>query len=219
VLGLLLHAQHLEATYGAGPHTISVPRLEPAEGAPLSQIPPSPVSDEDFKKLVAVLRLAVPYTGIILSTREPAALRGQLLDLGVSQMSAGSSTEPGGYLAEGAGATAQFAVGDHRSLDQVIADIAQHGYIPSFCTGCYRKGRTGPDFMELAKPGLIRHHCLPNALLSFREYLLDYGSPITRELGERLIRDELNGEVPAEKRAAVEKALARVAVGERDVYF
>lgn len=219
VLGLLLHAQHLEATYGAGPHTISVPRLEPAEGAPLSQIPPSPVSDDDFKKLVAVLRLAVPYTGIILSTREPAALRGQLLDLGVSQMSAGSSTEPGGYLAEGAGATAQFAVGDHRSLDQVIADIAQHGYIPSFCTGCYRKGRTGPDFMELAKPGLIRHHCLPNALLSFREYLLDYGSPTTRELGERLIRDELHGEVPAEKRAAVEKALARVAVGERDVYF
>ncbi len=220
VLGLLLHARHLEATFGAGPHTISVPRLEPAEGAPLAAAPPHPVSDAEFKRLVAILRLAVPYTGIILSTREPAALRSELLDLGVSQMSAGSCTEPGGYRSQAEGRTAaQFSVGDHRTLDEVIADIAEHGYIPSFCTGCYRKGRTGQDFMELAKPGLIRAHCLPNALLTFAEYLHDFATPETRARGERVIADQLEHEVPAGRRDATRASLARIASGERDLYF
>ncbi|MBM4090951.1 MAG: [FeFe] hydrogenase H-cluster radical SAM maturase HydG [Planctomycetes bacterium] len=220
VLSLLLHAQHLEETFGVGPHTISVPRIEPAAGAPLAQSPPCPVRDEQFKQLVAILRLAVPYTGIILSTRESAALRGELLDLGVSQLSAGSSTEPGGYSsASDRCATRQFAIGDQRPLDHVVADIVRHGYIPSFCTGCYRKGRTGQDFMDLAKPGLIRSHCLPNALLTFREYLLDYATPGTRELGEQLIREQLDTEVPAALRGPVDKALARIQDGARDIYF
>jgi 2-iminoacetate synthase len=218
VLAMLQHARHLEARFGAGPHTISVPRIEPADDAPAASAPPAPVTDLDFKRVVAVLRLAVPYTGIILSTRESAALRTELLDLGVSQMSAGSCTEPGGYAA-GAGSPAQFAVGDARTLDQVVADIAAHGYVPSFCTGCYRKGRTGKDFMDLAKPGLIRRHCLPNALLTFREYLLDYASPATREAGERAIQAQLEHEVDPHQRPAVENSLLRVLGGERDVYF
>lgn len=220
VLGLLMHARHLEQTYGAGPHTISVPRLEPAEGAPLASAPPCPVTDAEFKRLVAILRLAVPYTGIIMSTRESAALRGELLDIGISQMSAGSCTEPGGYQQQTEGhAAAQFAVGDQRTLDEVIADITARGYIPSFCTGCYRKGRTGQDFMDLAKPGLIRAHCLPNALFTFAEYLYDFASPGTRAIGERVIAEQLEREVPAGRRPATRDALARLAAGERDIYF
>lgn len=220
VLGLLMHARHLEQTYGAGPHTISVPRLEPAEGAPLASAPPCPVTDAEFKRLVAILRLAVPYTGIIMSTRESASLRGELLDLGISQMSAGSCTEPGGYQQQTDGhAAAQFAVGDQRTLDEVIADITARGYIPSFCTGCYRKGRTGQDFMDLAKPGLIRAHCLPNALFTFAEYLYDFASPETRALGERVIAEQLERQVPAGRRPATRDALARLAAGERDIYF
>lgn len=218
VLAMLTHAQHLEQTFGAGPHTLSVPRLEPADGAPAAMQPPHPVSDQDFKKIVAILRLAVPYTGIILSTRETAEMRSQLLDLGISQMSAGSHTEPGGY-ADHDGSVSQFSVGDHRTLDDVIADIAQHGYVPSFCTGCYRRGRTGRDFMDLAKPGLIRAHCLPNALVTYREYLLDYGSERTRQLGEQVIRDQIEHEVPSNRRSAVLKVLERIDAGERDIYF
>jgi 2-iminoacetate synthase len=220
VLGLLVHARHLERTYGAGPHTISVPRLEPAAGAPLASSPPCPVGDAEFKRLVAILRLAVPYTGIIMSTRESAALRGELLDVGISQMSAGSCTEPGGYRHHAdEPSVAQFAVGDQRPLDAVIADIAARGYIPSFCTGCYRKGRVGQDFMDLAKPGLIRAHCLPNALFTFAEYLHDFASPATRELGERTIADQLAREVPASRQPGTRDALARIAAGERDIYF
>jgi 2-iminoacetate synthase len=162
--------------------------------------------------------MAVPYTGIILSTRETVQMRTALLELGVSQMSAGSCTEPGGY-ANTEASVAQFSVGDSRSLDEVIADIAQHGYVPSFCTGCYRKGRTGADFMELARPGLIRAHCLPNALLTYREYLLDYGSERTRELGERVIREQLEHDVPDRRKRAVLEALDRIDQGERDIYF
>jgi 2-iminoacetate synthase len=218
VLGLLVHAQHLERTWGAGPHTISVPRLEPAAGAPAALNPPHPVSDQEFKKIVAILRMAVPYTGMILSTRESAPMRTALLDLGISQMSAGSCTEPGGY-AEGRESVAQFSVGDHRTLDEVIGDIAEHGYVPSFCTGCYRKGRTGADFMELARPGLIRAHCLPNALLTYREYLLDYGSERSRALGERVIREQIENEVPERRKLPVIEALDRMDHGERDIYF
>jgi 2-iminoacetate synthase len=222
VLALLSHARHLDARYGAGPHTISVPRIEPAEGAPAAIKPPCPVSDADFRKLVAILRLAVPYTGIIMSTRESAEMRTELFDLGVSQISAGSRTSPGGYGESDdgeTGLTAQFSLGDHRSLDEVIADIAAHGYIPSFCTGCYRLGRTGRDFMDLAKPGLIRSHCLPNAMLTFEEYLEDYATPPTRELGERLIRNMLERDVPPVERSMVAGALDRIRQGERDIYF
>ncbi len=222
VLAMFYHAAHLEERFGAGPHTISVPRIEAAESAPAAMHPPAPLSDDDFRKVVAIVRMAVPYTGIILSTRERAGLRTELLDLGVSQMSGGSRTTPGGYAeaAEGRGEdVAQFAVGDHRALDDVIADIAEHGYVPSFCTGCYRKGRTGQDFMDLAKPGLIRMHCLPNALFTFREYLEDYASPRTRAIGERVIAEQLAKEVPAGRVPHVEDVLLRIRKGERDVYF
>jgi 2-iminoacetate synthase len=221
VLALLSHARHLDARFGAGPHTISVPRIEPAAGAPVALQPPHPVRDTDFRKLVAILRLAVPYTGIILSTRESAAMRQDLYDLGVSQISAGSRTSPGGYgeSRNDGGQTAQFSVGDHRSLDEVIADISAHGYIPSFCTGCYRLGRTGQDFMELAKPGLIRSHCLPNALLTFEEYLQDYAAPETRELGEKLVERMLAEDVPAAERNLVACAVERIRLGDRDIYF
>jgi 2-iminoacetate synthase len=213
-----LHAQHLEQRFGAGPHTISVPRLEPAEGSLIANNPPSPLSVALFTKVVAILRLAVPYTGIILSTREPAELRGELLDLGISQMSAGSCTSPGGYSCAAQDDAAQFAVSDHRSLEEVINDITQRGYLPSFCTGCYRQGRTGPDFMALAKPGLIHTHCQANALLTYQEYLLDFASEKSRQLGEEVIRQQLALHVSPERRPGLERALQRLAAGERDLY-
>ncbi len=218
ILALLQHIAHLEARFGVGPHTISVPRLEPAVGSALSQHPPHPVSDLDFRKIVAILRLAVPYTGIIMSTRETAQLRRETFALGVSQISAGSRTNPGGY-AEGEydPEAEQFSLGDHRALDEVIRDVAQMGYIPSFCTACYRLGRTGGDFMDLAKPGEIKHHCDPNALSTFQEYLLDYASPATREVGERLIAQTLAG-MDSRTRKISERLLAQVKEGKRDVY-
>lgn len=218
VLAMLQHAHHLETRCGVGPHTVSVPRMEPTAEAPLSLNPPAPVSDEDLCKIVAVLRLAVPYTGIILSTREPAALRDKLLDLGVSQMSAGSSTEPGGYGEQGH-SMSQFPVSDPRGLDEVVRSIAEHGYVPSFCTGCYRKGRTGADFMDLAKPGLIKMHCLPNALMTYQEFLLDYASEETREAGMRVIAHQLETEVPEQRRGKLREALAQIVAGKRDIYF
>lgn len=199
VLALLEHAAHLEKHFGAGPHTISVPRLEPALGSALSNKPLHPVSDQDFCKLVAVLRLAVPYTGIIMSTRETPALRRATLDFGVSQISAGSCTGPGGYVKHqqseqiniNSDDSSQFSLGDQRPLDEVVRDIVKIGYFPSFCTACYRLERTGKDFMCLAKDGRIKNMCLPNALLTLQEYLLDYASPETRIEGEALIEREL----------------------------
>jgi 2-iminoacetate synthase len=217
VLAMLAHARHLEQRFGAGPHTISVPRLEPADGAPAAEQPPHPVSDLDLQRIVAILRLAVPYTGLILSTREGPAMRTALIDLGISQLSAGSRTDVGGYAGD-AGKVAQFTVGDQRSLDAVIADVARRGYVPSFCTGCYRMGRTGPDFMELAKPGLIRLHCLPNALFTFQEFLCDYATPETRVAGEAMIHDQL-AEVPEIRRVETAAILERIRAGERDIYF
>lgn len=218
LLALLQHIRHLEATFGVGPHTISVPRLEPATGADLASHPPRPVSDLDFRKLVAILRLTVPYTGIILSTRESVHLRRETFALGVSQISAGSRTNPGGYAdgadEEGAG---QFCLGDHRPLDEVIRDVASLGYVPSFCTACYRLGRTGADFMDLARPGAIKQHCDPNALATFQEYLIDYASPATRAEGEACIAERLGEMGPASQRRA-EEMLGRVRAGERDVY-
>ncbi len=188
ILALMQHIRHLEAAFGVGPHTISVPRLEPATGSDMATHPPKPVSDIDFRKIVAILRLAVPYTGIIMSTRETPNMRRETFALGVSQISAGSRTNPGGYGRPNELRAEQFSLGDHRELDEVIRDVAELGYIPSFCTGCYRLGRTGKDFMDLAKPGLIKEHCDPNALATFQEYLEDYGSEETRQGGRSVHR-------------------------------
>lgn len=217
VLALMQHIAHLEERFGVGPHTISVPRLEPATGADLASHPPHAVSDIDFRMIVAILRLAVPYTGIIMSTRETAQMRRETFALGVSQISAGSRTDPGGYADENAQEASQFQLGDHRPLDEVIGDVARMGYIPSFCTACYRLGRTGMDFMDLAKPGKIKEHCDPNALSTFREYLLDYGSPETREAGEALIAEAL-GAMADRPRAVAERQLDGVRQGRRDVF-
>ncbi len=217
VLSLLFHANHLDQTYGIGPHTISVPRLEPAQNAPTANKVPYPVDDVTFKKIVAVLRLAVPYTGIILTTREKPDLRGQLLDLGISQMSAGSKTAPDGYSKDDE--PGQFSLGDHRSLDQVIYDVLDHGYVPSFCTGCYRKGRVGADFMDLAKPGLINLHCLPNALFTFMEYLEDYASKQTREKGKQVVNDMIDAISSEKVRDKSRSVLNKIELGERDIYF
>lgn len=217
ILALLQHVRHLERRFGVGPHTISVPRLEPAVGSDMARHPPQPVSDLDFRRIVAILRLAVPYTGIILSTRECPNLRRETFALGVSQISGGSRTNPGGYAQGEEDDEAQFSVGDHRPLDDVIRDLATLGYIPSFCTACYRLGRTGRDFMDLAKPGEIKHHCDPNALTTFQEYLLDYASPATREVGERLIQQAL-AELPEPLRQTTRRMMERVKQGERDVF-
>lgn len=217
ILALMQHIQHLEARFGVGPHTISVPRLEPATGADLASQPPCPVSDVDFRKIVAILRLAVPYTGLIMSTRETPNLRRETFALGVSQISAGSRTNPGGYAENEDIDASQFSLGDHRPLDEVIRDVAELGYIPSFCTACYRLGRTGQDFMDLAKPGEIKHHCDPNALSTFLEYLLDYASPATREAGEQRITAVL-AEMDDRQRRTAETLMGQVRAGKRDVF-
>ncbi len=219
-MALLQHIRHLEARFGVGPHTISVPRLEPAIGSDVASHPPHALSDVDFRKLVAILRLAVPYTGIIMSTRETANIRRETFALGVSQISAGSRTNPGGYAdgePEEEFESAQFSLGDHRPLDEVVRDVAMLGYIPSFCTGCYRLGRTGADFMDLAKPGAIKQHCDPNGLSTFAEYLLDYASPETREIGERLVNDVLGG-MEGKAGATARRLVDAVRSGKRDVY-
>jgi len=220
LLALLDHANYLDRTYGVGPHTISVPRLEPALNAPWANDPPAPVSDDDFRKLIALIRLAVPYTGMILTTREVPAMRRECMRLGISQISAGSRTSPGGYTDDHPDEDErQFTVGDHRTLDEVMHDLCTMGYLPSFCTACYRSGRTGEAFMALAKPGTIHQMCLPNAVLTFKEYLLDYASGQTREAGERIIAKHLNDIKRASLRAETEKRLQRLEAGERDLYF
>ena len=219
ILAIMEHARHLEEDFGCGPHTVSFPRIEPAEGTPFS-LPeniPHPVSDKDFMKIVAIIRIAMPYTGIIISTREQPSMRDQLIKYGASQLSAASETNPGGYEEENTGA--QFTLGDHRSLDEVISVMIDGGYIPSFCTGCYRKGRVGADFMDLAKPGLIKEYCKPNAMFTFREYLEDYASPETKEKGLRLLK-ELTQTFPKEElKRRVEGNLCKIGEGERDLYF
>ncbi|MBS3983467.1 MAG: [FeFe] hydrogenase H-cluster radical SAM maturase HydG [Dethiobacter sp.] len=224
VLAMLQHALNLEARFGVGPHTISVPRLRPALGMGLEQFPYL-VSDADFAKLTAIIRLAVPYTGLILSTREKPVLREKLLDYGISQISAGSCTGVGGYKREESrsmeedDAKAQFSVDDHRSPDEVVRSVCQSGYLPSYCTACYRQGRTGDRFMALAKNGQIQNVCQPNALITFKEYLLDYASQETRQIGEETIRRQLE-EIENEKvRSVTRERLRRVEEGERDLYL
>jgi len=218
MLALQQHIRHLEERFGVGPHTISVPRIEPATGSSLAACPPHAVSDDDFKKIVAILRLAVPYTGIIMSTRENAETRRASFRLGVSQISAGSRCNPGGYAELGDGHDAeQFQLGDPRSLDEVVRDVASLGYTPSFCTACYRLGRTGADFMDLAKPGLIKEHCSPNALSSCMEYLLGYASPQTKKAGEMLVEREL-AIMPGVIGKTATELVRRVRQNERDVF-
>lgn len=218
VLAMIEHANHLERAYGCGPHTVSVPRMEPAIGAPAAENIPSPVSDDDFKKIVAIIRIALPYTGIILSTREGDKMRNELIKYGVSQVSAASKTNPGSYAHEEEGTGTQFSTGDHRTLDEVIYSLAEEGYVPSFCTGCYRQGRVGHDFMDLAKPGLIQQYCLPNAMFTFQEYLEDFASPKTKELGLKVIQEHINN-VRKEQQKRVKENLDSIHQGQRDIYF
>lgn len=218
-LALLAHAQYLDQTYGVGPHTLSVPRLRPAPGS-LLQAAPCPVSDREFKKIVAVLRLAVPYTGLILSTREAPALRDELLHLGISQISAGSATSPGGYReTDSSKPTEQFAIEDHRSLDEVITCVLRAGFIPSFCTACYRSGRTGERFMQLAKTGNIQNVCQPNALLTLQEYLLHYGSPEAEAAAAPVLAREQAAIRREDIRRLTAERFVRLQAGEKDLYL
>jgi len=219
VLATLFHALHLEERFGVGPHTVSVPRIRPADGVDLSAFPHL-VSDDEFKKLVAVIRLAIPYTGMLLSTREKPAFRDEVIAVGISQISAGSCTGVGGYHEEIAeGSQGQFQIEDHRSTDEMLLSTCKSGYLPSFCTACYRQGRTGDRFMRFAKTGQIQNVCQPNAILTFEEYLLDYASPETRAEGEKTIKEHLT-QIPNPKaRAETERRLERLQQGERDLYF
>jgi 2-iminoacetate synthase len=218
VLSTLAHSQELDEKFGVGPHTISIPRIEPATGVEISENPPHVVSDLDFKKLVAILRMAVPYTGMILSTRESPAFRDEVIKLGISQISAASRVDVGGYVM-GDRKDGQFSVGDHRSMDEIMQELLSDGYVPSFCTGCYRLGRTGHDFMDLAKPGMIKIFCHPNALLTLKEYLEDYATPETKAIGEKVIAAELNSIPSEERRKVTLERLKEIESGKRDLYF
>ena len=219
-VGLLMHAEHLEAAKGVGPHTISVPRIRAADDIDPGTFS-NAISDEIFEKIVAVLRIAVPYTGIIISTRESQKARERVLRLGVSQISGGSRTSVGGYVEKESEEenSAQFDVSDTRSLDQVVNWLLSLGYIPSFCTACYREGRTGDRFMNLVKSGQIANCCQPNALMTLKEYLEDYASEDTKIKGEKVIRDEIP-RIPNEKvRAIAEDHLRELHDGKRDFRF
>ncbi len=220
-LGLVRHALFLQETYGVGPHTISFPRLRPACGTQLDS--QHLVSDDDFKRLVAILRLAVPYTGLILTAREPPALRREVMAFGVSQIDAGSRIEIGGYSEAGDAQVMereQFQLGDIRSLDEVMRELVEDSYVPSFCTACYRVGRTGEHFMEFAIPGFIKRFCTPNALLTLQEYLTDYASPETRNAGDALIREELGRLEDSDAKTRLIARLERIQRSDaRDLYF
>lgn len=191
-IGLLMHAEHLEARFGVGPHTISVPRIRPASDIDVRDFPHA-INDELFKKIVALIRISTPYTGIIISTRESESSREEVLKIGVSQISGASSTSVGGYDKKDTNGenSKQFDVSDDRTLDEIILWLLRLGYLPSFCTACYREGRTGDRFMPLAKSGMIGNVCQPNAILTLKEYLLDYASEETKRAGEKLIQEEL----------------------------
>ncbi len=219
-VGLLMHAEHLEAAMGVGPHTISVPRIRPADDVDPDEFT-NAISDDIFAKIVAVLRIAVPYTGLIISTRETPESRKRVLHLGVSQISGGSSTSVGGYVEKEKieENSSQFELNDTRTLDEVVGWLLDMGYIPSFCTACYREGRTGDRFMQLVKSGQIANCCQPNALMTLKEYLEDYASPETKAKGEALIRKEID-KIPSDKvRQIVLKHLAEMNEGMRDFRF
>lgn len=216
-VGILMHAKHLEDTFGCGPHTISVPRIRPADDIDPDTFD-NGVPDEIFKRIIAILRIAVPYTGIIMSTRESKAMRKEALHLGVSQISGGSRTSVGGYVEEEPEDenTAQFDVEDNRTLGQVVDWLIDEGHVPSFCTACYREGRTGDRFMSLVKSGQIANICQPNALMTLNEYLEDYASPETKEKGKALIKERLKM-IPNEKvKELVREHLNDINEGRRD---
>jgi 2-iminoacetate synthase len=214
-----MHAEHLEARFGVGPHTISVPRICPAEDITLDEFP-DVLPDEIFCRIIAVIRLAVPYTGMIISTRESQSVRAKVLDLGVSQISGGSRTSVGGYTTvERHDETAQFDVSDTRTLDEVINWLLSIGYLPSFCTACYRSGRTGDRFMELCKAGKIGDICTPNALMTLKEYLMDFASEDTVAKGNALIEQELAKIKNARVREIAAQHINEIAGGQRDFYF
>ena len=215
VLALISHTQYMDKVLGVGPHTISVPRFCPAPG--VKYVPEYPVSDKDFLKIIAVLRLAVPYTGIILSTRERPEIRKAAFKIGVSQASAASVTSVGGYGKNKR--HSQFNVSDERPLAKIIDDILKDNLLPSFCTACYRKGRTGHDFMDMAKPGDIQKFCRPNGLLTFAEYLEDFASPAVYKKGYKAIKYYLNSIKDRAQLKATEEKLAKIKQGKRDLYF
>ncbi|MBO5589858.1 MAG: [FeFe] hydrogenase H-cluster radical SAM maturase HydG [Acidaminococcaceae bacterium] len=217
--GLLMHAEHLEAVHGVGPHTISVPRIKKADDIDPSVFD-NGISDEIFEKLIALIRISVPYTGMIISTRESQQVRARVLHLGISQISGASRTSVGGYdEPERPHDTEQFDVSDQRTLDEVIAWLMDMGFIPSFCTACYRAGRTGDRFMSLCKSGQIQNCCHPNALMTLKEYLVDYASDATRKQGDAMIASEIPT-IPNEKvRNALAQYLERIEKGERDFRF
>lgn len=219
-VGLLMHAEHLEAAMGVGPHTISVPRVRPADDIDPDEFN-NGISDDIFEKIVAVLRVAVPYTGIIISTRETKESRERVLKVGVSQISGGSRTSVGGYVEEESEEdnSAQFDTSDRRTLDEVLNWLLEMGYIPSFCTACYREGRTGDRFMKLVKSGQIANCCQPNALMTLKEYLEDYASEDTKAKGEKVIEAELERITNPKVYETAKERMKKIAAGERDFRF
>lgn len=215
VLGLVSHAQYLDRTYGVGPHTFSVPRWRPAETVLIN--PEHQVSESELLKIIAILRLAVPYTGMIISTRERPEVRAKAFEIGISQTSAASKTAPGGYSHNEL--VKQFETFDQRSLDDVLKSILNQGLLPSFCTACYRMGRTGQTFMDLAKPGNIHNLCRPNAILTFKEYLEDYASDEVKQLGQKIIHQYFNQIEDKQTQQETKVRLQRIENGERDLYF
>ena len=219
-VGLLMHAEHLEAAQGVGPHTISVPRICPAEDIDVNEFS-NAIPDEIFEKIVALIRIAVPYTGMIISTRESQKVREKVLQLGVSQISGGSRTSVGGYVEPEPEEenSAQFDISDHRSLDEIVNWLTEMGFIPSFCTACYREGRTGDRFMSLLKSGQISNCCQPNALMTLKEYIMDYASEETKKNAEDLIEKELDNVTNPKVREIAKERLKMIEEGKRDFRF
>ncbi len=217
VMGLMLHNEHLEENFGVGFHTISVPRLCKTKDMSLDGFKHL-VDDETFLKIVAIIRLAVPFTGMILSTRENHEMRKKLLKIGISQLSAGSSTDVGGYQNR-ENHQSQFEINDDRTADEIIEELLDDNYVPSFCTACYRSGRTGDRFMRLAKSGQIKNVCLPNGLLTLYEYAIDYGNPRFLEKSEKVIRHQLSNISNEKIRIQVEENLEKMKIGKRDLYL
>lgn len=220
VMGLIRHVNHLESVYRVGPHTISFPRLKKASGAFVD--PSLEMSDADFTRMVAILRLAVPYTGLILTAREPAVIRDEILQFGISQIDGGSKIEMKAYSSKKALQdlnSEQFELNDNRTLAEVIDELIGKAYLPSFCTACYRTGRTGEHFMEFSVPGFIKRYCTPNAILTLAEYLEDYAADGTRERGYRLIREHLDALDNEKFKGEVAARLSKIREGKRDLYF
>ena len=216
VMALVSHANYLEKKFGVGPHTFSVPRWQKAGSVEWEKAPHC-VSEDELLKIIAILRLAVPYTGMIISTRESPETRARAFEIGISQTSAASRTSPGGYGMEGE--LTQFSLSDHRSLDKVMESVLRQDILPSFCTACYRLGRTGKDFMDIAKPGEIHFFCRPNAILTFKEYLIDYATEKVKVQGERVIEKYLKQIKDPKRAEETRNRLILIENGERDLYF